>query len=163
MIQIVASSSPKNRKRTQKKRRTRKEEGENIAERNFLKFSPCFHQSFQFSGWVWLTRSRTMFYGSIVVIKRSGVDGSVFPVVNTECLFGRAEGCDIRVQLATVSKSHCRITINENYQVSFEKWISRNDIKHLSFPQCPIVNFILRKNVLKQKKAWLHKKSSISK
>ena len=144
VIQIVASSSPKNRKRTQKKRRTRKEEGENIAERNFLKFSPCFHQSSQFLGWVWLTRSRTMFYGSIVVIKRSGVDGSVFPVVNTECLFGRAEGCDIRVQLATVSKSHCRITINENYQVSFEKWISRNDIKHLSFPQCPIVNFILR-------------------
>jgi hypothetical protein len=60
-----------------------------------------------------------MYYGSIVVIKRSGVDGSVFPVVNTECLFGRAEGCDIRVQLATVSKSHCRITINENYQVKF--------------------------------------------
>jgi antigen KI-67 len=58
-----------------------------------------------------------MFYGSIVVIKRTGVDGSVFPVVSNECLFGRDDGCDIRVQLATVSKSHCKVTINENKQV----------------------------------------------
>jgi antigen KI-67 len=62
-----------------------------------------------------------MFYGSIVVIKRSGVDGSVFPVVNTQCLFGRSEGCDIRVQLATVSKDHCKININENDQVNILK------------------------------------------
>ena len=58
-----------------------------------------------------------MFYGSIVVIKRTGADGSVYPVVTPECLFGRAEGCDIRVQLATVSKSHCRVAVNENGQV----------------------------------------------
>ena len=57
------------------------------------------------------------FHGSIVVIKRSGVDGSVFPLVNGECLMGRAEGCDIRVQLATVSEEHCRIEINENAEV----------------------------------------------
>ena len=57
------------------------------------------------------------FHGSIVVIKRSGVDGSVFPLVNGECLMGRAEGCDIRVQLATVSEEHCRIEVNENAEV----------------------------------------------
>lgn len=58
-----------------------------------------------------------MFYGSIVVIKRTGADGSVFPVVNPECLFGRDDGCDIRVQLGTVSKNHCRVVVNENGQV----------------------------------------------
>ena len=57
------------------------------------------------------------FNGSIVVIKRSGSDGSVFPLVNGECLMGRAEGCDIRVQLAVVSDEHCRIEINENDEV----------------------------------------------
>ena len=58
------------------------------------------------------------FHGSIVVIKRSGSDGSVFPLVNGDCIMGRAEGCDIRVQLATVSEEHCRIEVNENAQVS---------------------------------------------
>ncbi|MEM7024896.1 MAG: FHA domain-containing protein [Pseudomonadota bacterium] len=57
------------------------------------------------------------FHGSIVVIKRSGTDGSIFPLVNDSCLLGRAEGCDIRVQLPTVSKEHCKITVNENQQV----------------------------------------------
>lgn len=54
------------------------------------------------------------FHGSIVVIKRSGFDGSVFPLVNGDCLMGRAETCDIRVQLPTVSDEHCRIEVNEN-------------------------------------------------
>jgi len=54
------------------------------------------------------------FHGSIVVIKRSGFDGSVFPLVNGDCVMGRAEGCDIRVQLPTVSEEHCRIETNEN-------------------------------------------------
>ena len=58
------------------------------------------------------------FYGSIVVIRRSGVDGSIFPLVSSECLLGRAEGCDIRVQLPTVSREHCRISVNQSEQVS---------------------------------------------
>ena len=58
------------------------------------------------------------FHGSIVVIKRSGVDGSVFPLVNGDCLMGRAEGCDIRVQLPTVSEEHCRVEVNENGEVN---------------------------------------------
>ena len=56
-------------------------------------------------------------HGSIVVIKRSGADGSVFPFVNESCLLGRAEGCDIRVQLATVSNEHCQITVNGKGEV----------------------------------------------
>ena len=58
------------------------------------------------------------FYGSIVVIRRSGVDGSIFPLVSSECLLGREEGCDIRVQLPTVSREHCRISVNQSEQVS---------------------------------------------
>ena len=54
------------------------------------------------------------FHGSIVVIKRSGNDGSAFPLVSEECLIGRAEGCDIRVQLEIVSEEHCRIEITQN-------------------------------------------------
>ena len=61
------------------------------------------------------------FYGHIVVIRRSGVDGSIFPLVSSECLLGRAEGCDIRVQLPTVSREHCRISVNQSEQVSKKK------------------------------------------
>lgn len=53
------------------------------------------------------------------MIKRSGVDGSVFPLVNGDCLMGRAEGCDIRVQLPTVSEEHCRVEVNENGEVNY--------------------------------------------
>ena len=57
------------------------------------------------------------FYGSIVVIRRTGLDGSIFPLVSSECLLGRSEHCDIRVQLPTVSGEHCKITINNSDQV----------------------------------------------
>ena len=57
------------------------------------------------------------FYGSIVIIRRSEVDGSIFPLVSSECLIGRAEGCEIRVQLPTVSRGHCRISVNQSSQV----------------------------------------------
>ena len=57
------------------------------------------------------------FYGSIVVIRRTGLDGSIFPLVSSECLLGRGEHCDIRVQLPTVSGEHCKITINNSDQV----------------------------------------------
>ena len=53
----------------------------------------------------------------MVVIKRSGVDGSVFPLVTESCLLGRNENCDIRVQLPAVAGEHCKISVNENKQV----------------------------------------------
>ena len=37
-----------------------------------------------------------VFHGSIVVIKRSGADGQVFPFVSDVCLLGKSESCDIR-------------------------------------------------------------------
>ena len=70
----------------------------------------------------------TMLWGFVIVIKRNGTDGSTFPMVNEvkregakkvlcekwfsqECLLGRGEGCDIRIQLPVVSKEHARIKV----------------------------------------------------
>ncbi|NWX22530.1 KI67 protein, partial [Aegotheles bennettii] len=53
-------------------------------------------------------------FGNIVVIKRNGNDGIVFPLTASSCLFGRRTECDIRIQLPQVSKEHCKIELNEN-------------------------------------------------
>ncbi|XP_027561389.1 proliferation marker protein Ki-67, partial [Neopelma chrysocephalum] len=53
-------------------------------------------------------------YGKIIVIKRNGTDGIVFPLTSTSCLFGRKTECDIRMRLPWVSNEHCKIEINEN-------------------------------------------------
>ncbi|KAF7239236.1 Proliferation marker protein Ki-67, partial [Varanus komodoensis] len=53
-------------------------------------------------------------FGKIVVIKRSGSDGTHFPLTTNSCLFGRKKECDIRIQLPQVSKEHCKIEVNEN-------------------------------------------------
>ncbi|XP_034049390.1 LOW QUALITY PROTEIN: proliferation marker protein Ki-67 [Thalassophryne amazonica] len=55
-------------------------------------------------------------HGKIVVIKRSGVDGTEFPLT-ASCLFGRKPDCDIRIQIPQVSKEHCRIDLNENKEI----------------------------------------------
>ncbi|XP_070707762.1 proliferation marker protein Ki-67 isoform X2 [Pempheris klunzingeri] len=55
-------------------------------------------------------------HGKIVVIKRTGGDGTEFPLT-ASCLFGRKPDCDIRIQLPQVSKEHCRIDLNENKEV----------------------------------------------
>ncbi|XP_062352580.1 proliferation marker protein Ki-67 [Cinclus cinclus] len=55
-------------------------------------------------------------YGKIVVIKRNGNDGIIFPLTSTSCFFGRKAECDIRMRLPWVSHEHCKIEINENKQ-----------------------------------------------
>uniref|UniRef100_A0A3Q2CG80 Marker of proliferation Ki-67 n=1 Tax=Cyprinodon variegatus TaxID=28743 RepID=A0A3Q2CG80_CYPVA len=55
-------------------------------------------------------------HGKIVVIKRSGADGTEFPLT-ASCLFGRKPECDIRIQVPEVSKEHCRIDLNENKEI----------------------------------------------
>ncbi|XP_017274054.1 proliferation marker protein Ki-67 [Kryptolebias marmoratus] len=64
-------------------------------------------------------------HGKIVVIKRSGVDGTEFPLT-ASCLFGRKPECDIRIQLPSVSKEHCRIDLNENKEVILTNLSSAN-------------------------------------
>ncbi|KAK4294921.1 hypothetical protein Pmani_032491 [Petrolisthes manimaculis] len=50
--------------------------------------------------------------GYLVVIKRSGGDGTPFPVVKTNCIIGRSSDCDIRVQLPVVSLQQCQVDID---------------------------------------------------
>ncbi|XP_072280941.1 proliferation marker protein Ki-67 [Pyxicephalus adspersus] len=56
-------------------------------------------------------------HGKIIVIKRSGVDGTHFPLTAKTCLFGRKTECDIRIQLPHVSKEHCKVDVRENGEV----------------------------------------------
>lgn len=49
------------------------------------------------------------YYGKIVVIKRNGQDSASFELSDPNYLFGRAERCDIRIQLASIGEEHCRI------------------------------------------------------
>ena len=58
------------------------------------------------------------FYGSLVVIKRSGGDGSIFPLTCKEVILGRDVSSDIRIQLPSVSAKHAKIIVNENNQVN---------------------------------------------
>ncbi|EDO36884.1 predicted protein, partial [Nematostella vectensis] len=55
--------------------------------------------------------------GRIIVIKRNGADGAHFPLRTRECLFGRNNECDIRIQLPNVSKEHAKITVDSEKQV----------------------------------------------
>ncbi|XP_068235064.1 proliferation marker protein Ki-67-like [Palaemon carinicauda] len=51
--------------------------------------------------------------GYIIVVKRSGTDGTPYPLTsaNPSCNIGRGIECDIRVQLPVVSLQHCRIEV----------------------------------------------------
>ncbi|XP_075949559.1 proliferation marker protein Ki-67 isoform X2 [Anarhichas minor] len=64
-------------------------------------------------------------HGKIVVIKRTGGDGTEFPLT-AACLFGRKPDCDIRIQLPQVSKEHCRIDFNENKEIILTNLSSAN-------------------------------------
>ena len=52
-----------------------------------------------------------MVCGFVIVIKKNGIDGDKYPMVNDECLLGRGEGCDIRIELPGASKEHARIKV----------------------------------------------------
>jgi len=66
------------------------------------------------------------------VIKRNGTDGSTFPMVNEECLLGRGEGCDIRIQLPVVSKEHARLRVTVSSGQVFLTSLSRTNATKLN-------------------------------
>ena len=57
-----------------------------------------------------------MAHGFVVVVRRTGAEGSSFPVVADSCTIGRHSDCDVRVQLPTVSRQHCRVDIGPDGQ-----------------------------------------------
>jgi hypothetical protein len=47
--------------------------------------------------------------GHLIIIKRDGRDGSVYPVTTPTCSVGRGVHNDIRVHVQSVSQEHCAI------------------------------------------------------
>ena len=62
-----------------------------------------------------LSSTKMLFYRNIVVEKHCCTDGliiSTFSLRNEECLLGRAaEGCDIQIDLPTVSREHAKLKV----------------------------------------------------
>lgn len=61
-------------------------------------------------------RLKMNLFGTIVAIKRSGTDGSKFPVVR-DCYIGCGLECHIRVRLNDLSEQHCVVLCIENGKV----------------------------------------------
>ena len=92
--------------------------------------------------------------GSIVVIRRSGVDGNKFPFSRSECIFGRDPTCDVRIQLQNVSKVHTKLWRDEtdgsvrHFEIfTFSKKISNFRKFHLC-ATLHLISFIIPLNAL---------------
>lgn len=59
----------------------------------------------------------TSSYGFIVVIKRNGEDGGIYPVNEPSVSFGRDQENDIRIILSRVSRRHCVVLFDEKRNV----------------------------------------------
>lgn len=58
-----------------------------------------------------------MLFGNVIFIKKSGGDGSKFPVTEKSITIGKSEDCLIRIQNPHVSDKHCQLIIDDNHQV----------------------------------------------
>ncbi|XP_046383775.1 microtubule-associated protein futsch-like isoform X2 [Ischnura elegans] len=56
-------------------------------------------------------------YGHIIVIRKTGEDGSCFPLLSRACRIGKGRVCDIRIQREPVMKEHCLIEVSSDSQV----------------------------------------------
>jgi len=55
--------------------------------------------------------------GYLIIIKRDGRDGSVYPVTTPTCSVGRGLHNDIRIHVQSVSQEHCVIYTSDFKQV----------------------------------------------
>lgn len=58
-------------------------------------------------------------YGRIVVLLKDGSEGSALGVTG-DVQFGRDKSSDIRIKLASVSREHALLSVDQNGQVKFE-------------------------------------------
>jgi hypothetical protein len=47
--------------------------------------------------------------GHLIIIKRDGSDGSIYPVTTPTCSVGRGVHSDIRIHVQSISQEHCTI------------------------------------------------------
>jgi hypothetical protein len=55
--------------------------------------------------------------GHIIIIKRDGRDGSIYPVTKPTCFVGRGHHNDIKIRVKNVSHEHCEIITSEFQRV----------------------------------------------
>ncbi|EKX37864.1 hypothetical protein GUITHDRAFT_144688 [Guillardia theta CCMP2712] len=56
-------------------------------------------------------------FGGLSLVKKDGSKSQVFPLVEQRYIFGRADHCDIRINLLTVSREHAEISVDSDLQV----------------------------------------------
>lgn len=59
-----------------------------------------------------------MLHGYVVVIKRTGQDGSKFPVTEREVKIGTSPECPILINTPFVTGQHCQLIVQDDGQVS---------------------------------------------
>ena len=67
--------------------------------------------------------------GNIIIVKRNGKDGPIYPVNKKITTIGRSESCDIRIQLPVVSNKHCEITCQGENQCTIRNISKTNNTK----------------------------------
>ena len=56
-------------------------------------------------------------FGGLSIVKKDGTHSQRFPLVARRYLIGRAEYCDIRINLLSVSREHAELVVDEKDQV----------------------------------------------
>jgi pSer/pThr/pTyr-binding forkhead associated (FHA) protein len=56
-------------------------------------------------------------FGGLSLVKKDGSRSQTFPLVEKRYLFGRADYCDIRINLLNVSREHAEIVVDDQGQV----------------------------------------------
>jgi hypothetical protein len=70
---------------------------------------------------LWLSLEKMLTRGHLIIIKRDGKDGSLYPVTTPTCSVGRGIHSDIRILLQSVSQEHCKIYTSESHPVRWYK------------------------------------------
>jgi len=58
-----------------------------------------------------------MLHGYVVIIKRTGEDGSKYPVTEREVKIGTSAGCHIIINTPFVATEHCALRVRNDGQV----------------------------------------------
>lgn len=61
-------------------------------------------------------------YGKLIFIKKTGGDGSKYPVTEKKITIGRIEECLIRIYNPQVEEQHCQLIVNDNGQVKYSSF-----------------------------------------
>ena len=81
-------------------------------------------------------------YGKLTFIKKTGGDGSKYPVTVRDISIGRSDDCLIKIQNPLIDLKHCHIVVDDNDQVL---WLAI--IKKVFFTNKYNLSFFYIKNI----------------